>query len=49
MLLNGMISGNVSHLLDLNLLMVRLGPEARREMGKPMLSFGLISNAGGPS
>lgn len=45
-LLTGMGAGYVSRRVDLKRLMVRLGPEARREMDQPVVSFGSISNRG---
>ena len=45
-LLTGMGAGYVSRRVDPNRLMVRLGPEARREMNQPVVSFGSISNRG---
>jgi len=45
-LLTGMGAGYVSRRVDLNRLMVRLGPEARREMDQPVVSFGSLSNRG---
>ena len=45
-LLTGMGAGYVSRRFDLNRLMVHLGPEARREMNQPVVSFGSISNCG---
>jgi len=45
-LLTGMAAGYATRRVDLYRLMVRLGPEARREMDKPVVSFGSISNRG---
>jgi len=39
-------AGYFSRRVDLNRLMVRMGPEARREMDQPVVSFGSISNRG---
>lgn len=45
-LLTGKGAAYASRKVDLRRLMVRLGPEARREMELPMVSFGSISNRG---
>jgi len=45
-LLTGMGAGYATRRVDLRRQMVRLGPEARREMDKPVVSFGSISNRG---
>jgi len=45
-LLTGMGAGYVSRRVDPNRLMVRLGPESRREMDQPVVSSGSISNRG---
>jgi len=45
-LLTGMGAGYATRRVDLHRLMVRLGPEARREMDQPVVSFGSISNRG---
>ena len=45
-LLTGMGAGYASRRVDLHRLIVRLGPEARREMDRPVVSFGSISNRG---
>lgn len=39
-------AGYVSRHVELNRLMIRLRPEARREMDQPVVSFGWISNRG---
>lgn len=45
-LLTGKGGAYASRQVDLRRLMFRLGPEARREMEQPMVSFGSISNRG---